>query len=619
MTALFPIELDDLNVLGRLLVRELQELMPFSHGRVYPVTVHENGLPPVSLSERQRQRAQQAMESGEPFWDRVSYQVLIPLNNGSRSIGTLVLSGVSRAVGPEEALRWLPLLQTCANQTLAVLKQKTFLAPPGQMPQYLRESLERHNPGRDEPCYWLHLLFRAPVDPDAIMPVVSGLCERLFPRARPRFLGMSSREVWVDLGLLPPHTVAKGLKGIVPVARKKKMGLSKAFLHRIDYAGSEEAFSRITQMEDAAARLRASVMGTADLVALEERLGVRNLSEVLSRVHKVSKETGGREMTVVFACPVGIPSVLSPDDTSALKIVPAGDEAAFFLVSRAGRPADALKIVTDLCPGIPAKCTMGAASNREPTTRGRKAVVASLWAFLHARLLGSGSRVAFDPLSWNVAGDELVSWGDIPGAVHAYRQGLRMDSSDANLWNSLGVCLGQLGRKKEAQEAFERAVSLKADHYMAHYNLGGVYEARGRTRAAVKSFQKALELCPDDLTIATRLAQALLKTGRSKEAVGVLEPLVHGSKVSIGAPLRILAQALRATGDWAGAKACLQQAVKINPSDQRALALLAQGYWEEEEDRDTGQRLAATVLNFGKVDREAARLLKGLFGRKKQR
>ena len=586
-----PIGQEDLDMLGGLLSRELEGLIAFASATLYPGRNHDEGLPPVTVPERQRQRIKGALCKGEPFWDRISDKVFLPLGDGAGRLGTLVLEGVTRSVGPEEAMRWLPVLQKCANQALSLLWHKVLWLPRGGLPRILSEKPQglhgmEHD---DEARTFLHLLFRTSIDPDSTVPQLSRLCEGLFAGTRPRFLGMNAREVWLELPGGDTDLLRRKFKEIVPATRLKRIPLWKAFLHQMKRGSSPR------RLEEAASLLGSSVMCTADLADLQERLGTHDLPRALAKTMEMLSGRGAETSTVVFLNRVAnleVPGEVAQGNP--VELVMAGEGAGFVIVRQAGGPDEALRIAEDLCTDAAAAC-MGAASCREPTTRGYKAAAASLWAYLHARLLGPGSRVAFEPLSWNVAGDELLSWGDLPGAVRAYRLGLEMDGTDANLWNSLGVCLGQLHRSSEAGKAFGRAVALRPDHYMAHYNLGGVHEDQGRMEEAAMCFRRALECRPGDLTVATRLARALLKLGRPAEAAEVLEPMIKKDGVGMGAPLRTMAQALVELGDWARAKVHLERALRVNPSDKKALALLARGYLEKEGDRETARRLAGSM------------------------
>jgi len=84
---------------------------------------------------------------------------------------------------------------------------------------------------------------------------------------------------------------------------------------------------------------------------------------------------------------------------------------------------------------------------------------------------------------------------DYPGAVEFYRQAISLDPHFADAYNSLCVAYANLNMGEEAIEACHRAVSLKPDLEIAHYNLGLVLSALGRREEAEASFERgALKL-----------------------------------------------------------------------------------------------------------------------------
>ena len=62
-------------------------------------------------------------------------------------------------------------------------------------------------------------------------------------------------------------------------------------------------------------------------------------------------------------------------------------------------------------------------------------------------------------------------------------------------YNNLGVIyLDGIRNLREARKLFEKAISIKGDYVMAHFNLGRTLEELGQNIEAAKSYQHALEL-----------------------------------------------------------------------------------------------------------------------------
>jgi S1-C subfamily serine protease/Flp pilus assembly protein TadD len=96
-----------------------------------------------------------------------------------------------------------------------------------------------------------------------------------------------------------------------------------------------------------------------------------------------------------------------------------------------------------------------------------------------------------------------------------------LEPGDALAWASLALAYGEMGRHREAIEAYREALRLKPDYHDAWYNLGTSYERMGRYREAIEAFREALRLNPDDAGSCCNLGVAYEKLGRHEEAIKV--------------------------------------------------------------------------------------------------
>jgi len=63
---------------------------------------------------------------------------------------------------------------------------------------------------------------------------------------------------------------------------------------------------------------------------------------------------------------------------------------------------------------------------------------------------------------------------------------------DAVDWANLGATAASQGRWREAEEAYQKALHLEPDNWLAHYNLGLLEVRRGNTEIAYRHWQRAL-------------------------------------------------------------------------------------------------------------------------------
>jgi tetratricopeptide (TPR) repeat protein len=81
---------------------------------------------------------------------------------------------------------------------------------------------------------------------------------------------------------------------------------------------------------------------------------------------------------------------------------------------------------------------------------------------------------------------------ELPAALELYDALVRDYADSPKLWNERGVCLHQAGRRAEAIDAYERAVSVDGRYQLAWNNLG-VVRAGEPGEAAIDAFRRALD------------------------------------------------------------------------------------------------------------------------------
>ncbi|MEZ6189064.1 MAG: protein kinase [Planctomycetota bacterium] len=130
-------------------------------------------------------------------------------------------------------------------------------------------------------------------------------------------------------------------------------------------------------------------------------------------------------------------------------------------------------------------------------------------------------------------GTQSVLDGDFDEALTHAQQAVAEDPELPEASFLRGVALKSLGRTKEAQVAFERAVRLDDKDPVALANLGGVSLLLGDATRGVEALSRALELRPELSDVRWTRARAYRQLGRLDEALQDLRALERGDPDSV--------------------------------------------------------------------------------------
>lgn len=203
----------------------------------------------------------------------------------------------------------------------------------------------------------------------------------------------------------------------------------------------------------------------------------------------------------------------------------------------------------------------------------------------HAGFFGPGSITQFDAVSLNISGDRLYQVGDIQGAIAEFKKGLRLNPSDTNLLNSLGVCYGVIDDYANALHAFETAIWLAPDELMPVYNKGYVWLCRGKTQQALDCFLLADSIEPNVFEVVFHIGQIHLEAGAADKARPYLEAATRANNRS-GSAYRHLGDCLDRLGLTKEAVQAYKSVVKIIPNDAESLSKLGRLYVKRGESLD---------------------------------
>ena len=112
----------------------------------------------------------------------------------------------------------------------------------------------------------------------------------------------------------------------------------------------------------------------------------------------------------------------------------------------------------------------------------------------------------------NIRDSQLEAW--------ASESKMKIDAAPENPdhWFHYGVAVASLGRRQEAEKAFEKAVEIGPRHVKSWYWLGMIRNNMDRDSDALEAHEKATELAPDWARPWCDKALSLAKLGRYEEA-----------------------------------------------------------------------------------------------------
>jgi tetratricopeptide (TPR) repeat protein len=121
-------------------------------------------------------------------------------------------------------------------------------------------------------------------------------------------------------------------------------------------------------------------------------------------------------------------------------------------------------------------------------------------------------------------GAALQAVGSNEQALAAYRRSLAIEPTPSG-WSNLGTLQFNLGQYAQAQESFERAVTLAPWDYLMWANLGDACRASGAAACADRAWTRTIALArdvvasrPNDAMARAILASSLAKNGNADEA-----------------------------------------------------------------------------------------------------
>lgn len=119
-------------------------------------------------------------------------------------------------------------------------------------------------------------------------------------------------------------------------------------------------------------------------------------------------------------------------------------------------------------------------------------------------------------------------------AINWLKKALEIDKNDFESWFLLGETYIKTNNLKDAESAFEKAVSIKQDPF-ALINLGIVYRQQNKYNKAIETFEKACKLDSSILEGQINLADTLADYGKLQEASAKINEILTVNPTSASA------------------------------------------------------------------------------------
>jgi tetratricopeptide (TPR) repeat protein len=176
--------------------------------------------------------------------------------------------------------------------------------------------------------------------------------------------------------------------------------------------------------------------------------------------------------------------------------------------------------------------------------------------------------------------------GKLEDAAEMFQHALRINPSYTEAALNLAVTYNDLGKYREAQEIYARAMTAsraaarqldpfaKGKLANMHAEIGAAYHGLGLFAEAVREYEKAMALCPTFHDIRTRLGITLREMGNLEAAAREFERVRHDSpkyvlaRLHLGLTYFALGRRVNALSEW-------QQILTIEPGHKSASSYIA--------------------------------------------
>ena len=169
----------------------------------------------------------------------------------------------------------------------------------------------------------------------------------------------------------------------------------------------------------------------------------------------------------------------------------------------------------------------------------------------------SKEKIIHQALKWHLQ-------GNISEATRLYEYFINQGFRDHTVFSNYGVILKDLGKSKEAEISYRKAIKLKPNYEVAHYNLGNILSDLENLKEAEISYRKAIELKPNYAEAHSGLGNILRDLRKLQEAELFTRKAIE-LKPDFGEAHLNLGLILRDLGKLQEAELFTRKATELNP------------------------------------------------------
>lgn len=177
---------------------------------------------------------------------------------------------------------------------------------------------------------------------------------------------------------------------------------------------------------------------------------------------------------------------------------------------------------------------------------------------------------------WREAKDH-IDHGHFDEAIEIYKYILLRYGDDDSATEHAHACLGDvlltLGRTDHGENHIRRALSYDPENHRYHYLLGFIYDQRYQWESAIQEYKLALDREPWNRLYLRALGEATFNSGDKETGLEYLHEVAPLYPDNSGM-LAELATAYMSLGDMTSAREYAEEAVRTNPADVMAHAVL---------------------------------------------